>query len=342
MLILVGLKAQSELGWDQIFCGRITQYFQDNHDKFIPTCNANWNMSVVYVPWTGFSNLRDLHNASLHGDSLTTKQQQLLICHQQDLKDLYAKQHFFPQDTRLFLNSVESHLDHHGHPQELQNWIQMAMATARASVQRSQRNITCTTTQISTYFHHVLSSLNLQDNNTTRQKNKKKKKVPYKDTLNQCTLPQLFPNISIPKLKPQEMQHWVPLGNSLTQNVYKDFKFTLTTKISEHLFCFLTGLWSTFFHDENDNNQQFSSLKDRSCLFLFHKLVYLTKETRCVQKNQGKGLSTTSTLKNGVEKRCWKSALFCFYSNSNRHNYCKWYFSIVFYYYIFVYLYLWA
>lgn len=94
MPVLVELEAQSALGWDQFFCGRITWYFQDIQDKFSPTCNANWAASVVHALWDGFSNLWDLLNTFLHGDSLTTKQQQLLICIQQYLKDVYTKKTF--------------------------------------------------------------------------------------------------------------------------------------------------------------------------------------------------------------------------------------------------------
>ena len=226
MPILVGLKAQSALGWDQFFRGRITCYFQDIQDQFSPTRNANWTASLVRVLWTGFLNLWELRNAALHGDSLTLQQQHLLTRLQHNLKELYAQKHLMrPQDTRLFYDSVDAHLTHHRRPHQLQNWIRMATPTVRTSIRRAQRNITRTTARISTYFTPLFSPSDLHDNTTTQQKKKKKKKsnkkVPYEDTSIQRTLPQLCPLIPIPKLKPQEIQPWVPWSNGLTQTILK-------------------------------------------------------------------------------------------------------------------------
>ena len=180
--------------------------------------------AVVHVLWTGFTNLWELRNAALHGNSLTLQQQHLLTCLQHNLKELYAKKHLMrPQDTNLFYDSIDAHLDHHRRPHQLQNWICMATPTVRTSICWAQRNITCTTARIFTYFSPLFSPSDLHDNTTTQQKKKKQsnKKIPYEDTSIQHTLPQFCPKIPIPKLKPQEIQPWVPSSNGLTQTILK-------------------------------------------------------------------------------------------------------------------------
>jgi hypothetical protein len=153
------IHQQTQIGWRQVFNGRITTEWSRLQDKYLhdqglynkKQTGQLWATQLLITIWDGWQTVWNIRNEVIHGHDQASRRRIQRQEVEIKIRAIYNERDLLlPDDQDHLFDNVETHLSHSTH--SLQNWINTYQGMFSESISRAKRRALQGVRSIRTYF----------------------------------------------------------------------------------------------------------------------------------------------------------------------------------------------